>query len=411
MMKTVDMTQVYGSLLPKYETLQGQELELRSMGKGSYLVCIQNTSEREFLEYGEVLQKAGFQIYSENRIPSGVEEDNKPNLFYVYTKDVLQVFLSLNTVLKTVRIVYAYPEPLPAFTKLPLEEGDVFTPSITQIQIEIGMSYVIRLKDGGFIVIDGGTYVQSDAERLYTFMKDRTPKGKKPVISAWMFTHPDPDHIQLATTFISQYAEKIEIKAFAYNFPDCDILETKQNDQLIKQQIEDLENHIKVYCPDSVTYTLHTGQTYYFKGVEVEILMTQEDVYPIEPSVYNDTTAVWRMNFDNGGSFLVLGDCTHQLSKQLAMTYGGYLKSDILQLAHHGLIGGDKYLYQLIDPEACFWATFEDRFNGHYSRDKYQWCLGENICDYNAWIRDETVRIREHYHNSVTTTLEMKEHK
>ena len=407
MMKISDMTQVYAGILPKYETIEGQELKLHSVGKGGYQVCIQNTTVQECKKYAQLLEKVGFQKYSETMMPAGAGWESHPNLFYVYTTEELHVFLSWNTALNTSRIVYTYAEPLPSLEKVSLEERDIIVPSVTQMQIEIGMSYVIQLPDASFIVIDGGTYVQSDAERLYDFMADRS-RGQIPVIAAWMYTHSDPDHIELATEFIRQYKEAVEIKAFAYNFPDYEIMTTKQNDLAMKAAVAVLEKNIKEYYPKAVTYTLHTGQTYYFKGVKVEILLTEEDIYPMVPSVYNDTTAVWRMIFDNGKSFMVLGDCTHQLSKQLAATYGYYLKSDILQLAHHGLIGGDKELYQMIDPQVCFWATFEDRFNGKYSKDKYQWCLGESICDYNAWIRDESVRIREHYHNSVTTTLTME---
>lgn len=409
MSQNIEMIKAYPGILPAYETESGQELEPYAAGKSGYQVCIQNTTAMECREYAILLEKAGFQKKYEAMIPAGNGWKNAPNLFYVYTTEALHVFLSWNTALNTSRIVYTNAGPLPSLEKIPLNPKDTIIPSISQIQIEVGMSYVIQLPDASFILIDGGTYVEQDAQRLYDFMAERSPEGGIPVVAVWMYTHSDPDHIQLSMEFISRYAEKVEIKAFAYNFPDCSILNTKQDDLAMQKLIETLEENIKEYYPESVTYTLHTGQTYYFKGVEIEILLTGEDVYPTIPSVYNDTTAVWRMKFDNGESFMVLGDCTHHLSKQLAATYGTYLKSDILQLAHHGLIGGDKKLYQLIDPAVCFWATFEERFNGNYSRDKYQWCLGENICDYNAWIRDESIRIRKHYHNSVTTTLTMGE--
>lgn len=402
-----NMSEMYNTIIPKYVTVNGQELDLYSVGNGGYQVCIQNTTSRECREYVALLEKEGFRKYSEVEIPAGKGREQNPNLFYVFTTEDIHVFLSWNTSLGTSRIVFGYPEELPSLEAVPLEEGDNMVPSVTQMQIETGMSYVIQLPDASFIVIDGGVYGYSDSKRLYDFMVEHSPENQRPIVTMWMYTHPDPDHIQLATEFISRYADEIEIKAFAYNFPDCEIMETKQDDLTIQLSINVLEKYIKEYYPESVTYTLHTGQTYYFKGVKIEILLTEEDVYPIIPTVYNDTTAVWRMSFDNGESFMVLGDCTHQLSKQLAATYGDYLKSDILQLAHHGLIGGDKELYQLIDPAVCFWATFEERFNGNYSKDKHQWCLGEGGCDYNAWIRDESVRIREHYHNSITTTVMM----
>ena len=88
-------------------------------------------------------------------------------------------------------------------------------------------------------------------------------------------------------------------------------------------------------------------------------------------------------------------------------TYGDYLKSDVLQVTHHGLIGGDKELYELINPEICFWPINEERFLGLTPNQRYQWCLGEGGCDYNKYLRDENIRIREHYHFGDTISIEM----
>ena len=135
--------------------------------------------------------------------------------------------------------------------------------------------------------------------------------------------------------------------------------------------------------------------------------------YPLTVKCYNDTSSMMRFTFDNGTTFTVLADSTAQTSKLLAATYREYLKSDILQLAHHGLIGGDKQLYEYIDPEYCFWATSEERYEGRYDTNKdgtvdakdTQHCLGQGNCSYNAYIRDDAIRKRIHYHAGETTVL------
>lgn len=270
------------------------------------------------------------------------------------------------------------------------------------------MSYIIQLTDASFIVIDGGYYNDADVQYLYELLRKKTAKNQKPVISVWMFTHPHLDHIELATEFIREKSGAVDIKAFSYQFPDCDKMNTQENDLEMKRAIALLESNIACYHPNAAVYTLHTGQNYYFPGVEIEILWTGEDIYPYKANHYNDVSAVWRMKFENGKTFLVLGDSFNYSCRQLVQTYGEYLKSDILQLTHHGLLGGDKELYQLIDPEICFWAISEERFWGIRPGDKIQYCLGEGDCDYNAWIRDESIRVRKHYHQGVTTVINMK---
>ncbi len=251
----------------------------------------------------------------------------------------------------------------------------------TQIQLKGGWSLIAQLADASFVIIDGGNYDAEDAGRLYDFMKGRSAEGQKPVIAMWLFTHMHCDHTDLAGQFLQEYAGLVDIKAFAYQFQDCKTITILENAENSLAMSTTLVQNMKTYYPDTVVYTLHTGQTYYFKGMEMEILRT---------------------------TVMILGDCSHEPCRNLACTYGDYLKSDILQLAHHGLIGGDKKLYQLIDPEICFRATNESRFKGELAGQVYQWCIGEGGLDYNTWIRDPQVRERQHYHNSVTTTINLE---
>ena len=49
----------------------------------------------------------------------------------------------------------------------------VVTPEITQIALEdFGMSYVIRLSDGRFIVIDGGRDFEPESDKLFKALND-----------------------------------------------------------------------------------------------------------------------------------------------------------------------------------------------------------------------------------------------
>lgn len=385
----------YGMELPGYITTGGRERELCPSGNGGFQVCIQKTTIEEYKQYVELLENSGFEIYCEKEIQG--------NLFHTCITDDLQVFLSWNPSLNTSRIVFQEPDILPALEKPILTEEDNVVMSVSQLALtDEGMSYVIQTAEGSFIVIDGGKSNFTDRQTLYDFLVEKTPKGDVPLIETWMFTHPDNDHIELAKDFISAYADQVEINSFAYNFADSTVYSTDSQEIMIAE----LKQNIARSYPNAVTYTFHAGQTYYYKGVTIEILLTEEDLYPLKAESYNDTSAAWRVVFDNGETFLVLGDCMSKLCKQLAGTYGDYLKSDILQMAHHGLVGGDKKLYQYIDPAVCFWAVSEARFNGNYE-EKYHYCLGEGPCVYNAWIRDETVRVREHYPHSATTTLLM----
>ena len=383
--------------VPVYDTQNGTKLPFYSVN-GGYEVCIQNTSKDETLAYADKLSRSGLSKHSENAIGD--------NLTYAFAGEDINVFVNYNASLKTARIVFENATELPSTVKPGLSASDTAKVSVAQIDVGgLGMSYVIQLKDYSFIVVDGGTEDAENVKKLYDYIVDKTPSGKKPTIECWIFTHADPDHIGAPHAFLDKYMENVSLKSVAYNFPDCSVQDTSQNDEEIGASIFALENLINRFYGATV-YNVHTGQKLHFKGCEIEVLFTEEDIYPRMPANYNDTSLMMRFTFDSGKTFMLLGDSTVKNSKQLAATYGDYLKSDILQLAHHGLVGGDKQLYMYIDPEICFWATGQERFEGNWDTNKdgkvnandVQHCLGQGGCDYNKYIRDDSIRRRTHYH-------------
>lgn len=395
--------------LPEYYTVAGHKLEAGCMDHEDVHFCIQCTTVEEVRAYAEELGKAGFTQYAYNEISAGSEAPYFANLFYTYVKEEKQIFISWFAALHVVHVVVMPSKALPATTKPELCAEDTTKPTFTMLKMKGGLCLIAQLADAGFVIIDGGNYYAEDAQRLYEFLKDRTPKGKKPVIEMWLFTHMHCDHIDLPAHFIKDYAEQVEIRSFAQQFQDCKTI------KLVIENIEKslgfkiaLEENIKEYYAEADYYTLHAGQKYYFKGMEMEILWTGDDMYPAALDSFNELSVACRMTFDSGKTAMILGDCSHDPCRNLADIYGDYLKSDVLQLAHHGLIGGNKRLYQYIDPEVCFWATPEARFKGELAGQVYQWCIGEGGLDYNAWIRDPKVRVRQHYHNSITTTIDMQ---
>ena len=390
--------------VPSYDTTSGTVLPFYSV-KDGYEVCIQNTSRTEADAYRKKLLEYGFSKYSENAVGE--------NITCVYVAEDLQVFVNYDASQNTVRIVFSDPGELPSLEKPVITALDDAQMSIAQIGVGgLGMSYAIQLKDYSFILIDGGTGAADNVNMLYNYMVDKTPEGAKPRIACWIFTHADPDHIGAPQEFLKKYSSQVDLETVMWNFPDCSIQNTSQSDEKIGASISELENQVKKVVGVK-TYTAHTGQRFYFKGVEIEVLFTEEDLYPRMPANYNDTSLMMRFVFESGKTFMILADSTHYTSKQLAASYGVYLKSDILQLAHHGLIGGDKQLYEYIDPAICFWATSQQRYEGKYDTNKdgkvtaedVQHCLGQGKCDYNEYIRDDSVRVRTHYHGSQTFVI------
>jgi hypothetical protein len=87
----------------------------------------------------------------------------------------------------------------------------VCTPQVTQVKLEdYGMSYVIRLSDGRFVILDGGCGFEPDRVRLREHLLANTPSGR-PVVAAWILTHPHSDHYMAFNFFMEHHGSEIEL--------------------------------------------------------------------------------------------------------------------------------------------------------------------------------------------------------
>lgn len=250
-----------------------------------------------------------------------------------------------------------------------------------------GMGYVIRLKDGRFIVIDGGcgaadqegakAYLESDeyrytqnksfedADRIYRVMKQQTVSASEPEIVAWIFTHADPDHTGAFVKFAQRYYKKVSIGQFVYNFlsnTDPRLIGTGMQDQV--------ESAIRVFYPSAARVTAHAGQVYHIANVQVQMLLTLDAAEPeIQPDFrygkedkvsFNDTSLIFRILTDDNNSLMVLGDCYPTEAVLLENLYpADILKSDMVQVSHHGIEGtGHKdTVYAKIEATYALWPA------------------------------------------------------
>ncbi len=247
-----------------------------------------------------------------------------------------------------------------------------FKTTVAQMQLVIdgGMSYVIQLQDGRFIIIDGGETIFNYGQNRDTLWAYLTEKamGEKPVIAVWFITHCHMDHIDLATAFLRDFCGEITVENFAYNFP-------VRGKEFIDIKREKAWDEVMKLYPNAKKILLKTGDSFRFANVCVDVLTTAFDRYPEKAWNQNQTCAVLKFSFDNGRSFMVLGDVeSDRILKMVEENSPIYcdnktLKSDILQVAHHGLhcaeekeYGQVKTLYEKIAPSVCFWPISLERF-------------------------------------------------
>ncbi|MBO7762257.1 MAG: MBL fold metallo-hydrolase [Clostridia bacterium] len=283
--------------------------------------------------------------------------------------------------------------------------------TVAQIKLKSGgMSYAIRLSDGRFILIDGGTSFEADGAYLYEYLCSRT-EGEKVVIAAWLFTHGHLDHVALAARFMTVYRESIRIERILYNIPVgidfCGYDAKVGNDRDAIFEREWFEA-VRLY-PEADLHEVRTGEVFRIGDIVIEVLLSAEDRYPDPPTNRNETSAVFKLTFENGVRFMVLGDAMGARLAKLVdpasslFCHEGRLQCEILQVAHHGLavasyeyFGAIETLYRRISPRICFWPTYAHRFYND------PWCQDEKYI-YNRFL---LCSVRErNFHSSQTVEI------
>ena len=346
--------------LPAYVYSEGSPVAYRGEKEGRYGLnthTFGQTDAAAFITYLNALENDGWVQYSNNIIEG-------TNLFATYTKEEKSLYCYYISTKHTAYVVCSPDQNLEVREQDNQYEA-VCTTQLTQIKLLCkdwtgGMSYLLRLSDGRFIIIDGG-YNESDfyhARQLYDLMNEQNVL-EKITVAAWIITHPHSDHLGTAADFLRLYnSSQVDIQQMIYNFPtEKDIMKfepetvTSDNPSFMPTFLMALD----IFWPNMCITVCHTGQRYHFADVTIEVLHTLEDYYPetvtgFSSNKMNGTSLV--LSLEVGGQRLMyLGDCAEDESVDVLAMWGDYLKSDIMQASHHGLRGGTTELYEAIDPE------------------------------------------------------------
>ena len=255
-----------------------------------------------------------------------------------------------------------------------------------------GMCFIITLEDGRYIVIDGGygNYEKNGASRssldsqiIYQYLHRHKKRAGKITIAAWIFTHPHPDHYSAFIKFNELYSD-VDIQSFVYNNGDFSTYSTIH--PLNSFLSDELPCIIKRSYPNAKIIKPHTAQGLKFCNVTLTAIYTQELAIPYFKPIINNTSLVFRMRVKNT-TVLFMADCDIEATELITRIYQGSIKSDIMQVNHHGYSGATINLYDCVNPDYTIWPTSKKAFKLRVSGEKYQF-IG-NAIESNKYIFDK----------------------
>ena len=241
------------------------------------------------------------------------------------------------------------------------------------------MGYVLKTNTSKLIVIDGGTI--EDTEQL---IKKINENGKK--VDAWFLTHAHDDHVGAFTQIVKNTDIEIENIYVSVN----EISWYEQNEP---SRIEFTKTFLETLNLDKIKNKIiepNLNQKITIDNLEIEILGIKNP--EITENAGNEQSMIFSINTGKN-KLLFLGDAGEKTSKKLLKNQNEKLKSDIVQMSHHGQDGVTKELYQVVNPKICLWPTPEWLWNNDAG-------TGENTgpwktIDTRAWMKE--LNVKKHY--------------
>lgn len=318
--------------------MKGWTYRMISVGGNNYIIHKQEQNKEDYLQYLNSLVEKGFVKYADNGDGFGGTVFSS-----TYIKDELIVHITYFLNEKRMSV---------SFCEGPISEHLIYQDSyVTDNHADaktsmhmlelfrLGNSFVFQLKNGHFIISDGG--LAADLPYLLDYLENLVPGGEKPVIEAWFITHAHGDHCGAFCQFSKQpeWMDRVVVDGVYYSSPNeekvlgicgCEIL-----DYEIRWVTRRLKNQnsepTKLYRPQ-------TGQRYYFNDITIDILLSQEQVpFGAFRKDLNTSSTVCLLTIEGQKCFFS-GDIQEEGLDFIIRNYPKeYLEVDFFTLNHHGL--------------------------------------------------------------------------
>lgn len=326
------------SALPKYPDPDESNIDC---GEGGYMTLVENATPSKFQSYCAEIEAAEFEqvFYRE-------EADNLFTTFIGANEFIYVYYTDYN---QQMRIITGPIESL-ALEDNSSYGSEKYSPFLMSVkQPSNGEGFIIRLPDGRFIIVDGG---YKGEDRIYNAL--RGIENGKIVVAAWFISHPHGDHYPAFIDFAKAHGSDstIKIEQLLFNFASADkhsINGSAGNDPA-GEGVKEIYETARTYMPDLPIREVHTGQMMYFDSASVEVLYTIEDLLPKALPNGNDASLIIRVNVADQ-SIVFLNDTCYASGPILNNIWGDHLKSDMVQVAHHGMYPANKEIYESIKAE------------------------------------------------------------
>lgn len=330
-----------------------------------YLLLFEEATPDSYDTYCRALSESGFSLYTQNdvtdnRFSTFTNEDSILNIGYYAYEKAIRLVVEPRTVLPKLETENTYTATqAPEFVFFGLYVGPDYGG---------GQSMLWQLADGSYIVVDGGYNLADHATQLYLHMRKNAPDPNNITIAAWILTHAHGDHHGAFLQFCKLYTNRVKIEMFVGNFPSGEI--RKAGGITDGMSASKITSYMTENFPGVPLLKARVGQKLHIRDAEVEILYTHDSFAPRELTYLNTASLIFAMNI-GGQRFLITGDASQDACLITHSMYGDSLKSDYVQIAHHGAgvgsssIFGLTSLYSSAQAPVVLWPASDRAYNSY----------------------------------------------
>ncbi|MBQ7247277.1 MAG: hypothetical protein IJS22_04210 [Lachnospiraceae bacterium] len=266
--------------LPLLENESAVYNEPEDVGAGNTLLWIHNISYNDYTAYLKLLEKNGYVKFADNG-EGGLEgyvymaHYQKDDLTFTVTYYMRLYDVSINACRNAVlsdRMIFRDDY---AAGNIP---GAKTTLTVLELN-KAGNSFVFQLKNGHYIVNDGG--VAGEIFYLLDFLEEHAPGGEKPVVEAWFISHAHQDHMGVLRALLvrPELAQRISVEGLYFTSASDAANEERRGSEMMGALTALVLNSVAAMktSDGSATplYRMHAGERYYFSDITVDVVFEQ----------------------------------------------------------------------------------------------------------------------------------------
>lgn len=331
-------------------------------GTNDDMIDVSGTTLEDYQTYLDTLEENGYKKHSDNG-ENGLDG-------YVYTASFKKDKVSVTVCyVKNQSKTYIIGSHRPLSDHLIYDEtraSDALDGAKTKVHLfelnDTGNCYIIQLKNGHFILEDGGKV--QDAPYILDYLEELTPGDEKPVIEAWFISHAHIDHMGAMQVIMNDASmcDRIYVEGVYFVEPGPKILDVITSEDP-SQNVWFVNNSVKAFKTETGEmpnlYRPHLGERYYFCDISIEVPLTLEQI-PADAyyaTDFNDTS-LWLLHNIEGQRFLHAGDAGIS-STRMAMSYydKSFFELDVFSVLHHGINVFD-YFTEYCDIKTLLYTVF-----------------------------------------------------